>query len=409
MVNVTGGVLSEAQVISEFQRLVSNKWNWEIIQTRVNCFKTSFPPCSELDHMLEWGVQTKRNASMKIEESVIREKAKVELKKVWVQFIGLPSVMIQFLLIWVVGSILGVTKAVDIKFTNKFDVCQLEVSVLDPNLIPQYVDVIIGDFVYELQFKADENINEENPEPMDMDSLVLEMMMQTCQGVRHQCHNARILLGNKQVGEESSGAKIDGVGSHGKKVSDSKVTMGESMLMTAEIAKLAVVLEASVGSNVTQRSNTSFKEGMSNTCSSLRFSFDNVMANLQPLGFKFTNDSCDVQNFIESIIQSGGSSSLSKNEQEVADRKIAKEENEFYERDELNKLFLSNLCSEVLEEVLDTKSEHNHMARTTIYSNTNKKGRRKNLWFQNERVFWNSDGDLAQMYHPLLNTHKCQD
>jgi hypothetical protein len=45
------------------------------------------------------GVQTKRNASMKIEESVIEEKAKVELKKVWVQFIGLPSVMIQFLLI----------------------------------------------------------------------------------------------------------------------------------------------------------------------------------------------------------------------------------------------------------------------------------------------------------------------
>jgi hypothetical protein len=53
------------------------------------------------------------------------------------------------------------------------------------------------------------------------------------------------------------------------------------VLLTAEIAKLAVVLEASVGSNVTQRSNTSFEEGVSNTsCSSLRFSFDNVVANL---------------------------------------------------------------------------------------------------------------------------------
>ena len=159
--------------------------------------------------------------------------------------------------------------------------------------------------------------------------------------------------------------------------------------------------------NVTQRSNTSFKEGMSNTCSSLRFLFDNVVANLQPLGFKFTNDSCDVQNFIESMVQSGGYSSLSKNEQEVADREIAKEENEFYERDELNKLFLSNLCSEVLEEVLDTKSEHNHMARTTVYSNTNQKGRRKNLCFKMKGFFQNSDGDLAQMYHPLMNTHKC--
>jgi hypothetical protein len=60
--------------------------------------------------------------------------------------------MKQFLLIWVVGSILGVTKAVDMKFTNKFDVCRLQVLVLDPSIIPQYVDVVIGDFLYELQF-----------------------------------------------------------------------------------------------------------------------------------------------------------------------------------------------------------------------------------------------------------------
>jgi hypothetical protein len=46
------------------------------------------------------------------------------------------------------------------------------------------------------------------------------------------------------------------------------------VLITPEIAKLADVLDASVGSHVTQRSNTSFEEGMSNTCSSLHFSCD---------------------------------------------------------------------------------------------------------------------------------------
>jgi hypothetical protein len=31
------------------------------------------------------------------------------------------------------------------------------------------VDVVIGDFIYELQFRVEENIDEINPEPMDMD------------------------------------------------------------------------------------------------------------------------------------------------------------------------------------------------------------------------------------------------
>jgi hypothetical protein len=74
-----------------------------------------------------------------------------------------------FLLIWAVGSTLGVTKAVDMKFTNKFEVGRLQVSVLDPNLIPQFMDVVIGRFIYELQFWVEENIDEINPEPMDMD------------------------------------------------------------------------------------------------------------------------------------------------------------------------------------------------------------------------------------------------
>lgn len=41
--------------------------------------------------------------------------------------------------------------------------------VIDPNLIPQYVDVVIGDYLYELQFRVEENVDANNPEPMDME------------------------------------------------------------------------------------------------------------------------------------------------------------------------------------------------------------------------------------------------
>jgi hypothetical protein len=36
------------------------------------------------------------------------------------------------------------------------------VMVLDASLIPQFVDVVIGDYLYELQFRVDENMDEEN-------------------------------------------------------------------------------------------------------------------------------------------------------------------------------------------------------------------------------------------------------
>jgi hypothetical protein len=170
LVRVTSCFLSQEQIASELGRLVSTKCNWEIVKTGPFLFKTLFPSREQLVQMIEWGVvQTKFNASMKIEEGVVAKKAKGELKKVWIRFIGIPSEMMNFLLIWAVGSTLRVTKAVDMKFTNKFEVGRLQVSVLDPNLIPQFVDVVIGDFIYKLQFRVEENIDEINPEPMDMD------------------------------------------------------------------------------------------------------------------------------------------------------------------------------------------------------------------------------------------------
>ena len=67
-----------------------------------------------------------------------------------VQFIGLPKELREFVIIWAIGSILGVSKVVDMKFTRKHDICRLHVLVLDPNIIPQFVDVVIGDYLYGL-------------------------------------------------------------------------------------------------------------------------------------------------------------------------------------------------------------------------------------------------------------------
>jgi hypothetical protein len=91
------------------------------------------------------------------------------LPKIWVQFIGLPKELCDFFIIWVVGSILGITKDVDIVFIRKHDICQMHVLVLNPNLIPQLVDVVIGECMYTLQFRVEECASEDEPEHMEMD------------------------------------------------------------------------------------------------------------------------------------------------------------------------------------------------------------------------------------------------
>lgn len=94
---------------------------------------------------------------------------KYVLPKLWVQLIGLSTDLHDFLIIWAIGSILGVTKDVDMVFTRKHDICRMQVMVMDPNLIPQYINIVIGDYMYEIQFRVEVNVDDNNPQPMDMD------------------------------------------------------------------------------------------------------------------------------------------------------------------------------------------------------------------------------------------------
>jgi hypothetical protein len=73
------------------------------------------------------------------------------------------------LVIWAVGSILGVTKDVDIVFTRRFDISRVQVLVMNPNLIAQSVNVVISENLYELKFRVELAGETSNPQPMKMD------------------------------------------------------------------------------------------------------------------------------------------------------------------------------------------------------------------------------------------------
>lgn len=136
-------------------------------------FRTIFPSAAELSRMVEWGkVHTKvSEAQMEIVERGVGNEVKYVVPKVWVQCKGLPSELREFLIIWAVGSILGITKAVDMVFTRRYDIARLQVLVLDPSLIPDVVDVVIGDHLYELTFRVEPENGPEEPMPMEMENL----------------------------------------------------------------------------------------------------------------------------------------------------------------------------------------------------------------------------------------------
>jgi preprotein translocase subunit SecF len=67
--------------------------------------------------------------------------------------LGLPAELSDFLTIWAIGTILGViTRYVDMRFTWEYDRARLQVLLLDLVLIPNSINVVIEESVYELHF-----------------------------------------------------------------------------------------------------------------------------------------------------------------------------------------------------------------------------------------------------------------
>ncbi|CAD6219292.1 unnamed protein product [Miscanthus lutarioriparius] len=171
IVKVSDGSLTVKQVKVEHERLVPD-WKWVVEEINENSFATTFPSSAELKRMDDWGPVEARSAKAKltISEKKDAEVYKSEIPKVWVQFHGLPSDLRNFPIIWAVGTILGATKMVDMKFTKRFGRPRLRVVVLSPKLIPDLVDVVIGDFVYELQFRLEIEEEENDLRLIDMDN-----------------------------------------------------------------------------------------------------------------------------------------------------------------------------------------------------------------------------------------------
>ncbi|KAJ1256667.1 hypothetical protein BS78_K333900 [Paspalum vaginatum] len=171
-INIIDGILSAANVETELKRLVPGVWDWKVVD-KGTYFLAIFPSNDELKRMVEWGPVLAKCAKATLviaEKSDEGEYVRFEIPKVSVQFRGLPKDLLEnFNILWAVGSALGVSRKVDLKFTREHKIARIKVGCLEPDLIPEFISILIGEHVYDIQFRTEKNIDPENPVPINMD------------------------------------------------------------------------------------------------------------------------------------------------------------------------------------------------------------------------------------------------
>lgn len=174
MLHVLEGSITTEQLAVELEKLLPVKHNWVIEEKGKDAITTNFPSADWLEIMVNWGPMDTKAVKGKIRfEKCTKDDAyKYEIEKVWVQFRRLPLEFRKFPIIWAIASILGVPRAVDTRFTQKHGRARMKVVVLDPSLIPVFMDVVIGDFAYQLHFGVEQGHSDAEPGLLDFDSTI---------------------------------------------------------------------------------------------------------------------------------------------------------------------------------------------------------------------------------------------
>lgn len=150
-----GNILAELMK-SEFARLIPVKWTWTAVAHGYG-FLVQFPCKVELQRM----VATKLIHTVGGEGIMIIEEwnhviaPSRQLEKVWVNVYGVPNELRHFLPLWTIGTIIGSTLKVDMKYTKKIDVCRILVGVWEAKMMPDLVDIAMGECIYTIFFKVD--------------------------------------------------------------------------------------------------------------------------------------------------------------------------------------------------------------------------------------------------------------
>jgi hypothetical protein len=395
VIRVTEGELTEVEVAAELKRLIPGTQDWKVQMVQSNVFRTAFPSTTELQRLVEWGTvhSKKKGVLFHFEEKQSEKSCKV-LNSYWVQVMGIPLAYRTFPTIWAVGSLLGTSIDVDMKHTRQFEVGRVQVMILDANLIPSTVEVVIGEEVYLLSFRVEdgnggllpETDNVERGFNDDDDDLLGDDDGDDLNGVGPGqlgkmgdrapaaatggsfTHQSKTGTAQGAALDEESGMGFVAVSGGQQVAQDGAVEPYQSGSCSAQ--ELAAIPEMLAGSKSTwssKRRGASLDESTLERAERLKARLNEgnskcifaltsrqVASHLNALGFLLGDDSHGVDivmsklraSHVGSVRDQGGVRDCVEEELESEEREMAVEET-------LDRLLLKDLCGELTEEVLE--------------------------------------------------------
>lgn len=157
LIRIIDDQLSKDFLIAELRRLIPMNWQPQVEMQGDNAFLVHFPTRLDMPRMAVIGdVHVKEHkVVMQFEEWNLKPTPKYQLQKVWVHVLGVSFEVHDFLSLCAIGSIIGTAMRVDTEKVRKNDFVRMLVGVLDIEAIPSSVEIVVGEYVYDMFFKVE--------------------------------------------------------------------------------------------------------------------------------------------------------------------------------------------------------------------------------------------------------------
>jgi hypothetical protein len=156
LISTSGKNLTEEEVAAFLRVLVSDIFAWDVKWHNGFEFKVLFPTKEDLVKMTRFNAEMKEGIILKFHEfKEDEEYFGHALPVVWMRVINLPTILREYVIMWALGTLFGVTQDVDMVTTRANNFGRFAVAVLEPKAIPTKLDVIIGNRYFQLIFEVE--------------------------------------------------------------------------------------------------------------------------------------------------------------------------------------------------------------------------------------------------------------
>ena len=153
LISTSGKNLTKEDVAAFLRVLVSDTFAWEVKWHSGSDFKALFPTKGDLTKMMRFNAEMKEGVTLKFQEFKEEEEYFGHaLPVVWMRVMNLPTILKEYVILWALGTLFGVTQEVDMVTTRASRFGRFAVAVLEPEAIPTKLDVIIGNRYFQLIF-----------------------------------------------------------------------------------------------------------------------------------------------------------------------------------------------------------------------------------------------------------------